>query len=691
MAEVMTVSLRLALVCLIATPALARTLATGSQHACAVNVGEVWCWGNNGFGQLGDGTTREAAVPVRVQGIPGKTVAVAAGEAHSCALLESNDIYCWGQNTIGQLGGSGRPSHSSPPVLVNIKLTKSPRDFFARGSTTCVLDGNHPRCWPAYGLEDLPHQLLELALVNTTGPKGYCSRSARNEIVCNKNAFGNLKIAPKAKPINISSSNSHFCVVFEGGSVQCLGRNDYGQLGNISEGSTFENNFDPKLKVGREFVSVRDLKSPALSVVTGNNFTCASLEDGSVSCWGNTEGASEPFPNLQSGKKNWAGHGPRPVLVADRKPLTNVAEISAGDDFVCARQKDTNAAVYCWGSNHTSQLGLAAENIVALPFDVTFIVASRVETCAIGAPGKIQCWGRRDTPERIVSNLKGIRALAFSFGYNLFCAISGKTLQCQGDQPGASLKTFAEPKEPLALKSSSSFACATNQRGLWCWGDQPEGESEINSALGAEKPTLKLEGPIDDFAVSEFHMCAIQKSHAFCWGSNERGSLGDGTTKNRNRPTRVTIVSEPLRAIAIKHDVTCVITKGGKAKCWGPVKGPKNSAKLDLAPGVFELPGTDEFIQIDARDGSLCFLSKAGAVRCWGMDANGNSFRDTFPAEPPLISDLNTGVVRIAVGGEHVCGLISRNHVRCVGGNRFGQSGGDKLFLRQATPVRFAR
>lgn len=236
------------------------------------------------------------------------------------------------------------------------------------------------------------------------------------------------------------------------------------------------------------------------------------------------------------------------------------------------------------------------------------------------------------------------------------------------------------------MKTSDSLACATNQKGLWCWGSVPDETGDVPYELGGAQPSLKLEGPIDDFAVGDFHLCAIKNGEAFCWGGNARGALGDGTLQARERPTKVTAVSDRLRAIAIRNDVTCAVTTAGKVKCWG---GPRN-----LEPGVNEVRGQDEIIQISASQMRLCFLSKAGAVHCWGMDANGNSGNVgpiDFPFDPPRLLDLSAGVTRIAVGSQHVCGIISKNQVRCVGDNRLGQSGGSALLVQRATPVTFGR
>jgi len=94
-----------------------KAIAVGGNHTCAVTVaGGVVCWGNNDFGQLGDGTTGAHNLPVAVPGLSG-VAAIAAGSNHTCALLKSGAVYCWGLNGKGQLG-NGNTTDSSKPVDV---------------------------------------------------------------------------------------------------------------------------------------------------------------------------------------------------------------------------------------------------------------------------------------------------------------------------------------------------------------------------------------------------------------------------------------------------------------------------------------------------------------------------------------------------------------------------------------------
>ncbi|MCI4397454.1 MAG: hypothetical protein JHC34_01310, partial [Acidobacteria bacterium] len=80
-------------------------LSGGLEHSLALRSdGTLWAWGNNTFGQLGNGNTSQSLVPVRVSGLMGAVTAIAAGEAHSLALQSDGTVWAWGANNYGQLG-----------------------------------------------------------------------------------------------------------------------------------------------------------------------------------------------------------------------------------------------------------------------------------------------------------------------------------------------------------------------------------------------------------------------------------------------------------------------------------------------------------------------------------------------------------------------------------------------------------
>jgi alpha-tubulin suppressor-like RCC1 family protein len=121
-------------------------IATGHEHTCALlRDGSVKCWGDNLFGQLGDGTTHDKSTPVTVVGIS-NAIAISAGDYHTCALLSNGSVKCWGGNDRGQLGDETTAAKSTTPVTV-VGISNAIA-VSAGGDHTCALLSNESvKCW----------------------------------------------------------------------------------------------------------------------------------------------------------------------------------------------------------------------------------------------------------------------------------------------------------------------------------------------------------------------------------------------------------------------------------------------------------------------------------------------------------------------------------------------------------------
>ncbi len=183
-------------------------VAAGTAHTCArTGSGEIWCWGKNDQGQLGDGSESAArGVPKPVGGLTGVAALTAKG-GHTCVLSGAGDIQCWGLNKFGQLGNGIYTNQSVPSAVTGLD---SPAGVVAAGwSQTCaVLEGGKLMCWGW----------------NFYGQLGEGSTANRNHPV--------EVVGLDGKVTAVAGGGGHTCAIMEAGDVFCWGFNEKGQLGN---------------------------------------------------------------------------------------------------------------------------------------------------------------------------------------------------------------------------------------------------------------------------------------------------------------------------------------------------------------------------------------------------------------------------------------------------------------------------
>jgi alpha-tubulin suppressor-like RCC1 family protein len=288
----------------------ATQVSSGYHDACVVLAsGTVRCWGNNSSGQLGNGTNTSSSLPIAVSGLTG-VVASASGVAHSCAVLASGALECWGNNEVGQLGtGTVSPSVPFGAYLpVQVPGISGAVSVSAGFFHTCVLlQSGSIECW-GYNFDGQvgdgsvthvrpyahPSPATVSGITNAVAiSSGYfhtCALLADGRVSCwGYIATGELNgvlmnsPVPRLVPgiehaIGISSGGFHTCALIEGGSVECWGQNQFGQLG------------DRKTVDSAKPVKVVGI-SNAVAIGSGAFHSCAIVAGEQVECWGrNSEG-----------------------------------------------------------------------------------------------------------------------------------------------------------------------------------------------------------------------------------------------------------------------------------------------------------------------------------------------------------------------------------------------------------------
>jgi alpha-tubulin suppressor-like RCC1 family protein len=317
-------------------------VASGPDHDCALDtVGQIWCWGDNHFGQLGRGDTLPQPTPTRVKGALVATQ-ITAGGGHTCAI--AGIAYCWGSGTVGGVGNGGLDDQSVPVAVTG---NHSFLSLSAGADHTCGVDGTGALyCWGSNSAGQLD--------TNPAGP------------------FPTV-VKPGFNFRAVVAGLITTCGVTAGNSGWCWGDNQWGQLGAPPYGYNSPGDTIPLVRF--------------TTFALGDRHTCGLAVDSTAYCWG--------YDGLgQLGNGSWNSTGPMPVSGA-----LKFSALAAGAEFTCGI---ASTVVYCWGNGSDGSLGQstfpALSNVpVPIASTASFVglSANGLHACALTTTGVIYCWGSR--------------------------------------------------------------------------------------------------------------------------------------------------------------------------------------------------------------------------------------------------------------------------------------------------------
>ena len=383
-----------------------------------------WC------GWVAAGVTLLCSSAANSQSSSERTVSIALGYSHTCVLLVSGDVRCWGQDqaVAGRVSGKHVGDDETPALADNVDLGGKAVQISAGGGQTCaLLDTGKVRCWGGNG-------------ANGYGANRRPSSATPAEL-------GDLELGTRI--VEISAGTSHQCARTELGTVRCFGEGRYGELGYGSRKSV-GGYWSPAL--------TRDVPigKTAVSVVAGRFQSCALLGGSWVRCWGNEESVDGPVNDLDD------IHKARP---ANSYPVFDlgapVRQISAGGP-ICALL--LGGRVRCWGRNESGQLGYGHKRAIASPAaaadvrvgaPVLQITTGVAHVCALLSEGRVRCWGR---------------AADGALGY-------GNGLDIGDDETPDSAGDVPVGGRVVQIAAGGFHTCALLDTGkVRCWGDARYGQ-----------------------------------------------------------------------------------------------------------------------------------------------------------------------------------------------------------------------
>lgn len=330
----------------------------------------------------------------------------------------------------------------------------------------------------------------------------------------------------------LSAGMDHTCAINNAGVAKCWGWNYNGQLGDGTAGPDATMVTTPVPVWGGGIDAAVD---------AGAWGSCGLTGTGAAKCWGYLPGLAGYLP------------GPDFTPVNVEGWTSGVAAISVGASHVCAIVGAGD--VMCWGSNHHGELGngtltdgasAPGATVAGLGAGVKAISAGVDFTCALTSVGGVKCWGRND-----LGQLGDGTSIASPRPVDVIGLTSGV----------------------LAVSAKWDHACAVTQLGsVKCWGDNEAGQLGNGNRLATWTPVsvAGLPSEVAAVAVGGTHTCALTRlGGVVCWGFNEVGQLGDGTTTDRLAPVAVVGLSSGVLELSAGSMHSCAMTQGGSVKCWG--------------------------------------------------------------------------------------------------------------------------
>jgi alpha-tubulin suppressor-like RCC1 family protein len=411
-----------------------QALALGNDHACAITSEGPACWGNNFFGQVGDGTLETEltafgtvrSTPSRVVGLDEPVTAIVAGGHHSCALTLATAVKCWGSSFFGELGKG--TTLTMRPFAAGVcsdaacegPLTGAVALGAGYGHTCAAMAGGGVKCWGWNGQGQVGDGTV-------TGLSG---RATPVDVV-----------GLDEQVTVLAGGYDHTCALTALGSVRCWGSNDSGQLGT----ETSETCPDPYIPTMLKPCSTTPLDVPGLesgvaAITAGASHTCALTDAGGVKCWGgNGQGQLGDGTTV-----------PRSTPVDVVGLSSGVAAVSAGPFSFHTCAVTTSGGAKCWGDNYGGTLGDGTETDRSSPVNV----------CARYDDGTEQCL-------ETLSRAEGIFV-----GYSFSCGLlRGGSLSCWGSN---STGQFAKGMSDLGTATAASLDLGNGDADVDGCGDKDE-------------------------------------------------------------------------------------------------------------------------------------------------------------------------------------------------------------------------
>ncbi|MBX7209167.1 MAG: M36 family metallopeptidase [Verrucomicrobiaceae bacterium] len=637
---------------------------TGVSSLAVGTDGTLWAWGLNSFSQIGDGTSTNRYVPVKI-GVATNWFRVSAGFNHSLAVKSDGTLWAWGGNTSSQLG-DGTTSTRSVPTQIGA-LTNWTN--VAAGSSFSAGLKSDGTLW-TWG-------------VNTNGQLGQGDTTTRTTPT---------QVGTATDWASVYATQSHLLAIKTNGTLWACGLNSSGQLG-LGDST----NRTSLTQVG----TATNWKAAA-----GSLFTLAVRTDGTLWSWGSNSGG-------QLGDGSTTSRN----LPAQVGTATDWNSVEAGNTHSIAVK--TDGSLWSWGGNTFGQTGngnmTSPQTLplrVGTATDWATSVGGSSGTHALKTDGTLWAWG--DCSGYSATSARGFaRAMAFAPGtlvqvatggtHNMFLK-SDRSLWTWGannvSQLGIGGTLNSDPVQVGTVttwaqaRPGNLYSGALRQDGsLWMWGNN--GSNQLGDGTTTTRTTPVQIGAATDWAVLEpaagtgSHTLALKSGGTlWAWGSNTSGQIGDGTTVTKTVPTQIGTDTDWSK-IAAGSSHSLGLKTNGTVWAWGQNSFSQLGDGTTTQRTTPVQIGTDtSWARISASGTSSYAIKANGTLWSWGSNASGQlGLGDTTTRTTPTQVGTAVDWAQVSAGTNHAAAIKSDGSLWIWGQNIAGQLG-DGASAQQNSPVR---
>jgi alpha-tubulin suppressor-like RCC1 family protein len=298
------------------------------------------------------------------------------------------------------------------------------------------------------------------------------------------------------------------------------------------------------------------------------------------------------------------------------------------------------------------------------------VTTGSTHACALTSKGEAYCWGANNVGQL------GI----------------GSTTSKQTPTAVSTTGVLAGKKlVSISTNPNSTSTCALDDGGVaYCWGDNSAGQLGTGTTASAQSPISvvrsgALQGKtLTSISVGATYTCATDSvGAAYCWGQNDVGQLGNGSTTNSLSPVAVQVTgalaSKSLISISAGSNSTCAIDSEGLAYCWGMTGAYPSLSEQNNSPKAVTTTGVLKgkvIKQISIGLYTTCAVDTQGSAYCWGSNTNGSLGNSTTTdSATPVAVTTAQKFATISVGNNFACGVTTTSTVSCWGQNSNGQLG----------------